>query len=252
MKLGDFSDLAEHYAKSRPGYSELVLDSLIALQVAGKNELQVCDVGAGTGIWTRMVTTKLSKPVYAVEPNANMLRSGQNPEDNVIWIQGSAESTGLKSDFFHWVTMASSFHWTNLEIALDEFARILKPGGCFTALWNPREISEGSKLNLIEEWINARIKNPRISSGNSEFTSKLENNLTKRKDFHNFVFIEANHTRTISKSNYIETWKSVNDIRVQLGEVEFENLLKFIDKLFEDEELILNNYKTKSWSVFKS
>lgn len=251
MKSGDFTNLAYYYGKSRPGYSDMVLDTLLAVQLTDKKDLQVCDLGAGTGIWTRQLVSKLIKPVFAVEPNEQMLSEGMKNSENVIWSKGSAEKTNLQNSYFHWVTMASSFHWADFDMALDEISRILQSGGCFTALWNPRVISINSKLNTIEEWIKARTKKPRISSGNSEFTQNLESNFKKRKDFRNFLYVESDHSRTISKEEYINAWKSVNDIRVSLGEVEFKNLIGLIDNLFEDNEMILNDYKTKSWSIFK-
>ncbi len=54
MKQGDFTGLAEDYSNCRPDYSQVVLQSL--LRHTGANN--VADVGAGTGIWSRM----LSKP----------------------------------------------------------------------------------------------------------------------------------------------------------------------------------------------
>ena len=55
IKHGDFSLLAENYSKYRPGYSEDILE--LVLTKVGKpiSELDFVDVGAGTGIWTRMV-----------------------------------------------------------------------------------------------------------------------------------------------------------------------------------------------------
>jgi ubiquinone/menaquinone biosynthesis C-methylase UbiE len=42
------------------------------------------------------------------------------------------------------VSMASSFHWADFDTACDEFHRILRSGGVFVALWNPRLIEVNS------------------------------------------------------------------------------------------------------------
>ncbi len=49
--------------------------------------------------------------------------------------------------------MASSLHWANFDKACDEFHRILRPGGVFVALWNPRFIEANPLLVEIEAQI---------------------------------------------------------------------------------------------------
>ena len=48
----------------------------------GKIKFRSVDVGAGTGIWTRMVLNEGVKSVIAVEPNSDMLKAGQNDSKN--------------------------------------------------------------------------------------------------------------------------------------------------------------------------
>lgn len=52
MKHGDFSNLADDYAKYRPDYSPIILKSIIGLVSKPVNQIDAVDVGAGTGIWT--------------------------------------------------------------------------------------------------------------------------------------------------------------------------------------------------------
>ena len=54
MKLGDFTSLAKNYNRYRVGYSDKVLDSIISLLDMKMEKADVVDIGAGTGIWTRM------------------------------------------------------------------------------------------------------------------------------------------------------------------------------------------------------
>lgn len=63
----------------------------------------------------------------------------------------------MPDNLVDWVLMGSSFHWADAPRAREEFRRILKPGGFFTAIWNPRDIQR-SKLHMqIEETIMEEI-----------------------------------------------------------------------------------------------
>ena len=119
-----------------------VLDALTGLFDKSVAEIDFVDVGAGTGIWTRMVHNIGAKTVLAVEPNEDMRTSGiaDSGDTSIRWMSGSAEQTGLPPKSADWLSMASSFHWANFDAATREFHRILRPGGWFTALWNPRLI----------------------------------------------------------------------------------------------------------------
>ena len=68
----------------------------------------------------------------------------------VIWKNGSAERTTLAENSIDWLTMASSFHWADFKIATEEFHRVLRPNGLFTALWDPRFIEDNPLLVEIE------------------------------------------------------------------------------------------------------
>ncbi len=118
-------------------------------------DVDFADVGAGTGIWSRMVLSKGVKSATAVEPNADMRANGitDSADTTIRWLAGNAEQTGLADASCDWLTMASSFHWTNFVVATREFHRALRPGGCFTALWNPRLIEVNPLLVEIEAYL---------------------------------------------------------------------------------------------------
>ena len=252
IKKGDFTGLASDYTKSRPNYSNTVLSSIIGLLSKPIVEIDFADVGAGTGIWTNMVIAKTPKSSCAVEPNDDMRSEGIKftKGKNVNWIKGSAENTGIESDSLDWVTMASSFHWTDFDKATKEFHRILKKNGVFTALWNPRLIEVNPLLVEIESHLNVLRPNiERVSSGRSGLTEKLTEKLWCSDFFTDIVYIEGRHVIEMSKERYMSAWRSVNDLRVQLGPEKFELFLDFIKEKIKNEDVIKATYLTRSWSA---
>lgn len=251
MVLGDFTKLAKDYI-NRPGYS------LDVLRVIGRNagmdrrDFRVADIGAGTGKLTENLS-EIGLVGCAVEPNEAMREEGIKlfaSNASFTWSEGTAEHTRLASNSFDWVLMGSSFHWTNTEEALTEFHRILRPGGYFTAIWNPRNI-EGAELHEgIENMIADEIPElKRVSSGSKKNIGDIEKKLLSTKYFANLFFVEADHEVVMSKERYIGAWRSVNDIQVQAGPERFERILKKIEEIIEPYPEVIVPYKSRAWTV---
>ena len=252
MKHGDFTNLAKEYV-NRPGYSKDVLRMIGRAVGMDRRDFYVADVGAGTGKLTEELAA-LGMIGCAVEPNDAMREEGIKALANIgskfIWSEGTAEHTKLPDNSFDWVLMGSSFHWTNAQEALIEFHRILKPGGYFTVIWNPRDI-EGNELHeRIEQVIYDAIPNmKRVSSGSKKNIGDIEGKLLSTLYFGNLVFTEAPHTVTMTKERYLGVWRSVNDIRVQAGEELFQKLLNKIAEIIEPYDEIIVPYRSRAWTV---
>ena len=251
MKAGEFSSLAENYAKYRPDYSHLVLKALVNYTGVNPGVSKVADVGAGTGLWTKMLSD-FGFNCTAVEPNDAMREQGIQftKGSSVQWKAGSAETTGLESQSADWLTMASSFHWANLEKALFEFHRVIKPKGFLTVLWNPRNITGNPLHEKIEKVIADHIPNlKRVSSGASGHVRNYFEELGSTGKFKDVVFFEACHEISMSKERYLGAWKSVNDIQVQAGPEGFQRILATIEDIIAPLEKIVVPYKTRAWTA---
>lgn len=252
LRAGDFTGLALDYSRHRPDYCPSVLNGLLGLLDKPVESVDFADIGAGTGIWTRMVYNKGVKSAFAIEPNDEMLARGEadSRETSICWLNGSAEKTGLPDASFDWLTMASSFHWTDFVKATEEIKRVLRTRGRFTALWNPRLFKVNPALVEIEahlEILRPNIK--RVSSGLSGITKTLTEQLWASDCFDDVVYLEGRHVIKMSPERYLGAWRSVNDLRVQLGREKFDSFLAFVEQRIEDLDVIEATYLTRAWSA---
>lgn len=252
---GDFTGLATDYSLHRPDYCRSVLNALLALLNKPTAEVDFVDVGAGTGIWTRMVYSAGVRSVTAVEPNDDMRQNGtaDSGHTNIRWLAGSAENTGLADSSADWLSMASSFHWANFDVATKEFHRVLRTGGRFTALWNPRLIEVNPLLVEIEAHLNTLRPNiKRVSSGRSGITETLTDQLCASPYFEDVVYLEGRHIIEMTPERYLGAWRSVNDLRVQLGPEKFDAFLGFVEQRISGMTAIEATYLTRAWSARRS
>ncbi|MBN2544988.1 MAG: class I SAM-dependent methyltransferase [Spirochaetes bacterium] len=136
-----FTDKAILYAKYRPSYPQEFIDYLYDKTGMNKDSI-VADIGAGTGILTKLLSGKVKK-IYAVEPNQDMLMECKKylkGTKNISCIDASAENTTLPDSLVDFVTVAQAFHWFDKEKAKSEFRRILKTGGKAIIIWNNKPI----------------------------------------------------------------------------------------------------------------
>lgn len=167
-----------------------------------------------------------------------------------MWRDGSAEATGLPDRSADLVSMASSFHWADFDKACDEFHRILRPGGVFVALWNPRLIEVNPLLVEIEAQI-TRLKPDvrRVSSGRSGITERLTDMLSEKPQFAEVLYLEGRHCMSQTPNQYLGAWRSVNDLQVQLGPELFREFLESTEERVSGLTAIETTYVTRAWIV---
>ncbi|MGA2039756.1 MAG: class I SAM-dependent methyltransferase [Bryobacteraceae bacterium] len=252
MKHGDYTGLAGEYARFRPGYATQVATAILAYVGRDAASVDAADIGAGTGIWTRILASHGLHSVVAVEPNDDMREQGiqTSRATGVVWRKGSAEATGLPDSSADLVSMASSLHWADFDKACDEFHRILRPGGAFVALWNPRLIETNPLLVEIEAQI-ARLKPDirRVSSGRSGITERLTEMLGGKPQFAEVLYLEGRHSLLQTPEQYIGAWRSVNDLQVQLGPELFRQFLGFAEERIANLTAIETTYVTRAWAA---
>ncbi|MEO6835686.1 MAG: class I SAM-dependent methyltransferase [Candidatus Tumulicola sp.] len=118
-----FGNRARAYAAYRPSYPPEAVDAVLA-GLGDPCALEIADVGAGTGISSRLFAERGAR-VIAVEPNAAM-REAAAAHPRVAWRDGTAEHTGLAGGSVDAVVVCQAFHWFATPLAMSEFARIAR------------------------------------------------------------------------------------------------------------------------------
>jgi SAM-dependent methyltransferase len=131
-----FGSAAGMYDTHRPTYPPAAVR-----WVLGTEPRTVIDLGAGTGILTR-VLADLGHRVFAVEPDDAMRTLVSAPPQRVDVLRGAAEAIPLPNASADAVVAGQAYHWFDRQKAHPEVARVLRPGGIFAPLWNIRDESE--------------------------------------------------------------------------------------------------------------
>jgi SAM-dependent methyltransferase len=127
---------AATYAAFRPGFPPEAARWILA--AATRPVVDVADVGAGTGAFTR-VLVGLGLSVTAYEPDAGMLDQLAHGLPDVPRHLASAEHLPLEDASLDALTAAQAWHWFDKPAAAAEFRRVVRPGGVIGLLWNIRD-----------------------------------------------------------------------------------------------------------------
>jgi len=130
-----FGSAAAAYDRIRPSYPPE------AVRWALGDARRVVDLGAGTGILTR-VLIGLGYEAVPVEPDEKMRAQLVAGTPGAGPLTGSAEAIPLPDGSVDGVTAGQAYHWFDPERAHAEVARVLRPGGVFAPIWNTRDESE--------------------------------------------------------------------------------------------------------------
>lgn len=143
-----FGAAAGAYAEHRPGYAEAAVRWALE-PVLDRRPVRVADVGAGTGKLTATLVS-LGAETTAVEPDPQMLAELRRAVPAVSSVPGSAEEIPLPDASLDAVLAGQAMHWFDMDRALPEIARVLRPGGVLAGLWNVDDDRVGWVAGLAE------------------------------------------------------------------------------------------------------
>ncbi|MFI5757886.1 class I SAM-dependent methyltransferase [Streptomyces sp. NPDC051569] len=135
-----FDAVADQYDAARPGYPPALFDAIEELTGRPLHGSRVVDVGAGTGIATRLLRERGAR-VTAVEPGPGMAGLLHRTLPDVPLVRGLGDALPLADGCADLVTYAQAWHWTDPARSVPEARRVLGPGGALALWWN---VSDGA------------------------------------------------------------------------------------------------------------
>ncbi len=133
-RASSFGAQAGAYAAERPDYPEAAIRWALE-PVLGGAPPRVLDLAAGTGKLTSGIL-RHTEDLVAVEPDAAMLAELRRGLPGVRALAGAAERIPLGDSSVDAVLVGQALHWFDLDRAMPEMARVLRPGGVLAGLWN--------------------------------------------------------------------------------------------------------------------
>ncbi|WP_262245344.1 class I SAM-dependent methyltransferase [Parapedobacter soli] len=134
-----FSQRAGNYDRFRPDYPQALL-SFLHETVPITPGLVIADIAAGTGIFTEQIASWGSR-VYVIEPNPymrSMARRRLSACGRCVFLDGTAEATGLPDRSVDLFVSAQAFHWFDLAKTKAEFERTSRSSAHVAVVWNLR------------------------------------------------------------------------------------------------------------------
>lgn len=230
-----FAPLAADYAAARPSYPAAVFEifrsRLEALDL-GEGSSLALDVAAGTGTAARGLLDQGLR-VAVVEPAAGMLAQAvRSLHGRPGWVGGMAaraEALPVVDTAAAGVVVAQAFHWLEPRPALDEIARVLRPGGTLLLLWNVTQPDDFTR----EVWALVERHNPGRKRPVTPEMRQTPASLAAHPAFTVEPTLTMNHERQIGLDDYVRYARSWSYIGGALPAAELERFERELGGILE-------------------
>lgn len=236
----DFTTLADTY-DFRPDYcASLIRDVLAAMRL--RNGERALDIGAGTGKLTAHLCAH-GLEVTALEPNARMRGIAMTKEvaRAARWIAAYGEALPVADASVGLVTFGSSFNVVRTAVALDECARVLRPGGYWLAVYNHRDLDDPLQ-RLVEGIIHRHI--PAFEYGRRRASPAAD--LSAHGAFGSLASNERRFAALVPAEDWMLAWHSHATLQRQAGD-RLPGILAEIHRALGSAVTLSIPYTTRAW-----
>lgn len=247
-RISAFDRCARQYGSARPDYPE---DIVVAIrrQLRLRKSARVADVGAGTGIATRLLH-RHGLGVIPIELSLSMIREGGGCR--LRFVAARAEHLPLINGCVDAVISAQAFHWFDPSRALVEFHRVIRRGGGIAIFWNNRSSRHHPFVedyeNLVIRYNPRHRRDPRARLRWGRVLTKLG------------LFTDVRHTRfphqvLFTRRRFLTYSRSVSYVRNVLTPFRLKRFLQEVDALWHrhfSSTSGLIDYETDLWTARKA
>jgi ubiquinone/menaquinone biosynthesis C-methylase UbiE len=238
----DYGPLAEHY-DARPHYARDLLPEILRERgiPAGARAL---DIGAGTGRLTEQLC-EAGLCVVALEPNAKMRARAlaKTVARQAMWVAAVGEALPCGAACADLVAFGSSFNVLDARRALDESARVLRPGGIWLALWNHRDLDD--PLQQEVEAI-VRLHVPGFVAGRRRESPAAD--IAAHGGFEDVRYHERTFVADLEAAQWLEAWRSHATLRRQAG-ARLPGVLRDIEAATGGAPVLHVPYASRAWTA---
>lgn len=234
-----FDRAAEEYERARAEYPPAVLDVLPLGEDA-----EVLDLGAGTGKLTRLLTQRYRR-VIAVEPLDGMRAILERVVPAAESRKGSAEAIPLADASVDGVFAGQAFHWFANDLAIQEIARVLRPGGVLSLVWNEPDDERASPL---PDQYGAYLKELHDVSMAMFEDAPPWQDVIARGPFGEVHESAVPHDHVLDRAGVLDNARSVSWIASRPDD-EREAIMQRLDQLLTDGSFAIPNRANIMWAV---
>ncbi|MEU8901145.1 class I SAM-dependent methyltransferase [Nocardia sp. NPDC048505] len=200
-----FDSIAALYEATTYPYPEAALDWMLPAGVE-----TALDLGAGTGQLARALHARKIDTI-AIDPSRGMRDELSRNLPDIRVMDGTAEQIPLPDHSVDVVLVGHAWHWFDVPAASREIARVLRPGGRLSLVWNVRDeripwvkqldaiVHQGTEYRLGSE-------NPEV---NTPFEPFERHDVTWHKSFTKAALVEFISVR-------LDGTNAAPDVRAQI------------------------------------